>query len=118
MALLPGLPPAPVTEAKLESKYFSITRRSIAMPDTTRLKGVLAPVVTPFQADLSPAPERFIAHCRWLLSQHVGLAVFGRSEEHTSELQSRGHLVCRLLLEKKKKNNLVQPVNIKNKKIK
>src|SRR5690625_2187100 len=29
---------------------------------------------------------------------------FGRSEEHTSELQSRGHLVCRLLLEKKKNN--------------
>src|SRR5690625_5822456 len=28
----------------------------------------------------------------------------GRSEEHTSELQSRGHLVCRLLLEKKKHN--------------
>src|SRR5207253_8291216 len=27
----------------------------------------------------------------------------GRSEEHTSELQSRGHLVCRLLLEKKKR---------------
>src|SRR5437660_7664046 len=30
----------------------------------------------------------------------------GRSEEHTSELQSRGHLVCRLLLEKKKKKNI------------
>src|SRR2546422_6560579 len=30
-------------------------------------------------------------------------AAFGRSEEHTSELQSRLHLVCRLLLEKKKK---------------
>src|SRR6266508_996721 len=29
-----------------------------------------------------------------------------RSEEHTSELQSRGHLVCRLLLEKKKKNEI------------
>src|SRR2546422_2378985 len=29
----------------------------------------------------------------------------GRSEEHTSELQSRLHLVCRLLLEKKKKKN-------------
>src|SRR5207253_6566942 len=28
---------------------------------------------------------------------------YRRSEEHTSELQSRGHLVCRLLLEKKKK---------------
>src|SRR5215208_8452624 len=29
-----------------------------------------------------------------------------RSEEHTSELQSRGHLVCRLLLEKKKKKSI------------
>src|SRR5215510_16609704 len=33
-----------------------------------------------------------------------------RSEEHTSELQSRGHLVCRLLLEKKKQND--QPSSI------
>src|SRR5437870_7897884 len=31
-----------------------------------------------------------------------------RSEEHTSELQSRGHLVCRLLLEKKKKRIIVR----------
>src|SRR5437660_9110480 len=31
-----------------------------------------------------------------------------RSEEHTSELQSRGHLVCRLLLEKKKKKKKKQ----------
>src|SRR2546427_8476901 len=31
-------------------------------------------------------------------------AVLGRSEEHTSELQSQSNLVCRLLLEKKKKN--------------
>src|SRR5690625_6028708 len=31
------------------------------------------------------------------------IIVRSRSEEHTSELQSRGHLVCRLLLEKKKK---------------
>src|SRR5437870_7898427 len=34
-----------------------------------------------------------------------GDALVGRSEEHTSELQSRGHLVCRLLLEKKKKKS-------------
>src|SRR5438552_14159277 len=32
----------------------------------------------------------------------------GRSEEHTSELQSPDHLVCRLLLEKKKKNRTPQ----------
>src|SRR2546422_3700534 len=36
--------------------------------------------------------------------QHVEKMKVGRSEEHTSELQSRLHLVCRLLLEKKKKN--------------
>src|SRR5690625_6023078 len=33
------------------------------------------------------------------------LGVATRSEEHTSELQSRGHLVCRLLLEKKKEKD-------------
>src|SRR5207253_7413419 len=33
--------------------------------------------------------------------EKVALPRTGRSEEHTSELQSRGHLVCRLLLEKK-----------------
>src|SRR5688572_31501530 len=33
-----------------------------------------------------------------------------RSEEHTSELQSQSNLVCRLLLEKKKKANLLLPV--------
>src|SRR5207244_6672238 len=34
-----------------------------------------------------------------------------RSEEHTSELQSPDHLVCRLLLEKKKENQARRPVN-------
>src|SRR2546429_3866126 len=38
-------------------------------------------------------------------SPRVCAAAARRSEEHTSELQSRLHLVCRLLLEKKKKNN-------------
>src|SRR5690554_5714738 len=38
-----------------------------------------------------------------------------RSEEHTSELQSRPHLVCRLLLEKKKKKNKKKNNNKKNK---
>src|SRR3712207_7385933 len=35
----------------------------------------------------------------------AGILRIGRSEEHTSELQSRQYLVCRLLLEKKKKHN-------------
>src|SRR5690625_5228938 len=38
----------------------------------------------------------------WFRSRMLGGRTNHRSEEHTSELQSRGHLVCRLLLEKKK----------------
>src|SRR2546422_1661741 len=37
--------------------------------------------------------------------------VGARSEEHTSELQSRLHLVCRLLLEKKKNRQLLEPAH-------
>src|SRR5690625_5591217 len=39
------------------------------------------------------------------LEKNLAVKKDERSEEHTSELQSRGHLVCRLLLEKKKKHN-------------
>ena len=54
------------------------------MKQAKRIKGVLAPVVTPFKADYSPDPERFLAHCRWLLSQNSGLAVFGTNSEANS----------------------------------
>ncbi|MBI4190480.1 MAG: dihydrodipicolinate synthase family protein [Betaproteobacteria bacterium] len=49
-----------------------------------RIRGVLSPVVTPFKADLSPDSQRFIAHCKWLLSQNCGLAVFGTNSEANS----------------------------------
>jgi 4-hydroxy-tetrahydrodipicolinate synthase len=48
------------------------------------IRGVLAPVVTPFKADFSPDCERFIRHCQWLLSQDCGLAVFGTNSEANS----------------------------------
>src|SRR5437870_10980599 len=53
-------------------------------------------------ARVAPAERR---HARGL-GERPWANAYGitRSEEHTSELQSRGHLVCRLLLEKKKKN--------------
>src|SRR3712207_8007747 len=41
---------------------------------------------------------------RLVFAPEHAIAFFGRSEEHTSELQSRQYLVCRLLLEKKKKS--------------
>jgi dihydrodipicolinate synthase/N-acetylneuraminate lyase len=48
------------------------------------IRGVLAPVVTPFKADLLPDRERFIRHCQWLLSQNCGLAPFGTTSEANS----------------------------------
>ncbi len=49
-----------------------------------RISAVLSPVVTPFKHDLSPDPEKLANHCRWLLSQNVGLAVFGTNSEANS----------------------------------
>jgi 4-hydroxy-tetrahydrodipicolinate synthase len=60
----------------------------MAMPEkispSERIRGVLAPVLTPFKPDLSPDYERFIRHCQWLLSQNCGLAVFGTNSEANS----------------------------------
>ena len=59
-----------------------------------RIRGVLAPVVTPFKQDLSLDRERFIAHCRWLLSQNCGLAVFGtNSEANSLSMEERAMLL-------------------------
>src|SRR5207253_10530692 len=53
---------------------------------------------------LARAIRRSSAGCEYRTSSFHRLGRrSARSEEHTSELQSRGHLVCRLLLEKKKK---------------
>jgi 4-hydroxy-tetrahydrodipicolinate synthase len=49
-----------------------------------RITGVLSPVVTPFKPDLSPDADKFVRQCRWLLSQNVGLAVFGTNSEANS----------------------------------
>jgi 4-hydroxy-tetrahydrodipicolinate synthase len=54
------------------------------MTDSKRLAGVLSPVVTPFKEDLSPDADRLVKQCQWLLSQNVGLAVFGTNSEANS----------------------------------
>ncbi len=51
---------------------------------SSHMSGVLAPVVTPFTPQLEPDRERFTRHCRWLLSQNCGLAVFGTNSEANS----------------------------------
>ena len=49
-----------------------------------RMSGVLSPVVTPFSGDLSPDADRLARQCQWLLSQNVGLAIFGTNSEANS----------------------------------
>src|SRR5258705_8724811 len=67
--------------------------RSTLFPYTTLFRSMNA-----WSGD--PVPDRYIHGTTALERQ--GALVFQRSEEHTSELQSLRHLVCRLLLEKKK----------------
>src|SRR5437660_6541650 len=71
-------------------------------------RSTLFPYTTLFRSSRS-ANSRKIQRFSRLSAQTrrraTGGLLKGRSEEHTSELQSRGHLVCRLLLEKKKKKS-------------
>src|SRR5690348_17648108 len=77
--------------------------RSTLFPYTTLFRsGVVA-----LRVDLSysgDAPRPIVAQGQDIGDSSRYNAGNGRSEEHTSELQSPVHLVCRLLLEKKKKN--------------
>src|SRR5262245_41516386 len=53
----------------------------------------------------------FVAVCGWLAQVRAKTGGRDRSEEHTSELQSLRHLVCRLLLEKKKTKTTLITIN-------
>ena len=68
------------------------------MNESFRIHGVLSPVCTPFKTDLAPDAERFVHHCRWLLSQNAGLAVFGtNSEANSLSTEERMYLLDRLV---------------------
>src|SRR2546422_7124889 len=91
--------------------FFLMIRRpprSTLFPYTTlfrsRRDAVLGEVggKPPDQVSLSRAEHLLVAHRDGPAHQLPQLLRQERSEEHTSELQSRLHLVCRLLLEKKK----------------
>jgi 4-hydroxy-tetrahydrodipicolinate synthase len=76
-----------------------VTVKVEEMVQGKRIRGVLAPVVTPVNSDLSPDPQRFIAHCKWLLSQNCGLAVFGtNSEANSLSMEERAMLLDELVV--------------------
>src|SRR2546430_10535980 len=92
----------PTTIARLLHFFFLMIRRP---PRST-----LFPYTTLFRSKFDGFKQRSaqaLNDCtHHLIAQAIGIddrAAFERSEEHTSELQSQSNLVCRLLLEKKKK---------------
>src|SRR5258708_26471202 len=67
-------------------------------------RSTLFPYTTLFRSRKPGMAARIALNTPAILAMNANLNQRERSEEHTSELQSPDHLVCRLLLEKKKKN--------------
>src|SRR3712207_7098454 len=95
--------------------------RSTLFPYTTLFRSEIAVVPVGPNTYGHPHPTTLSAlrHAgvrTWRTDRH-GTVRLMRSEEHTSELQSRQYLVCRLLLEKKKRKHIVTQATITRKKI-
>src|SRR5262249_62010991 len=106
----PSLPPLPTRlPSVLSSSFFLLLFSSSSSSvffffffndtATTEIYTLSLHDALPISLSLIARTERILVSCR----PSLAMAKFGRSEEHTSELQSLTNLVCRLLLEKKKK---------------
>src|SRR5437660_4315434 len=86
--------------------------RSTLFPYTTLFRSLWQSFDVAGKAILATLFMMGVWHLIRRLREYIAHYTYKRSEEHTSELQSRGHLVCRLLLEKKKKkkNNIIENV--------
>src|SRR3989442_10553930 len=85
--------------------------RSTLFPYTTLFRSLLAAL---FSGSALTLYSLAVSHVNDKLEPAQMVAASERSEEHTSELQSRPHLVCRLLLEKKKNKHHFQACAILN----
>src|SRR2546422_5160426 len=85
--------------------------RSTLFPYTTLFRSISCPSDKPMAHQHSPRFLQIVLDAKRRVHEV-------RSEEHTSELQSRLHLVCRLLLEKKKKNKTTNLLKFKRAAIK
>src|SRR3712207_7754138 len=95
--------------------------RSTLFPYTTLFRSGFIQQVAPVLRSLGPAGPLVIAGAFTFLcglcilpTYSVSIIAGWRSEEHTSELQSRQYLVCRLLLEKKKTHHTTQERDYRN----
>src|SRR5437764_4793105 len=89
--------------------------RSTLFPYTTLFRSRFAPYGLVYKRLVAPRlapPAELEAEAPPRFAQGVGFGfAVVRSEEHTSELQSPMYLVCRLLLEKKKKHNIIESLD-------
>src|SRR5690242_20893197 len=87
--------------------------RSTLFPYTTLFRSLctaIQPVWRPITSTtITRLCDSAVVCSRSIASVQIATAVSNRSEEHTSELQSHVNLVCRLLLEKKKKKQVTSP---------
>src|SRR5207302_10122300 len=107
----------PITASMLSFLFFSLIRprpppptlfpyttlfRSTALEEKiTAHRGLFNEDVNAFNIRIASVPDTFVAGMMHLQPHPLKKVSGTRSEEHTSELQSRENLVCRLLLEKK-----------------
>src|SRR5439155_10026267 len=89
----------------LRAHLIELMRASVTREKRAAIASQLVTYITSpqFKGPIEEAAERAEDLQRILVQEAKDHFREWRSEEHTSELQSRGHLVCRLLLEKKKK---------------
>src|SRR3712207_8312996 len=90
--------------------FFLMIRRpprSTLFPYTTLFRSSISFSLLEFISQKLSSHSCYMACTRLVKVIHRYLILLTRSEEHTSELQSRQYLVCRLLLEKKKINILL-----------
>src|SRR5207249_10794303 len=97
LSLIPPPPRSPLFPYTTLFRSWSSPRRA---PRSSTTIGVISPVATFSRIVTRTRTSRL--HLELDLDDVAGLGHRQRSEEHTSELQSRFDLVCRLLLEKKK----------------
>src|SRR2546422_7147413 len=89
--------------------FFLMIRRpprSTLFPYTTLFRSHIPPILVAIERVREAIEPDWKQYFASRLAGPEGVRLLVRSEEHTSELQSRLHLVCRLLLEKKKKLQL------------
>src|SRR5690625_6365002 len=95
---------------KVDQLMASTGKQAVAAPHffvVSLQNNDILPEFMVWQLNQAPAQRYFEQNAEGTLTKSIRRSVLEdapvvRSEEHTSELQSRGHLVCRLLLEKKK----------------